>query len=147
MILTIVASLKEATIESCAAFDSTKPVQKDEVVLGVLSGHALGLWVYMMEQWKVFMGKKAEVLEARAAAIRSRSRDDITKVERVITEFRRLGVRLEVLNKLFRVEIAEGFDVDPDWCVGVRQGFKAVKYNGPPADGGMTIIESVEGVE
>jgi hypothetical protein len=147
VVLNILASLKEVTVESCAVFDSDKPVQKDEVVLGVLSGRALNLWAYMGEQWRGFVNKKAEVLEVRAVAIRSRSEADIVKATQVIIEFERLGSRLNELNQLFRLEIAEEFNVDLDWCVGVRKGFKAVKYKGPPADRGMTIIESVEGVE
>jgi len=138
MILKYLAALKAGKQDP--ALDSPKPLQPGDVVLGTLSGLALALYQDASARVNELQTKHAELLEARAKAVRSCKSEDFDSAETKRGELIVLATRNDVLTQVFRVELAEEFGiVESGVCIGVRKGFKVVKYAGPPADKGITM--------
>ncbi|MFA6552086.1 MAG: hypothetical protein WCT19_01125 [Candidatus Paceibacterota bacterium] len=146
MVLDILASLtQKLNIESCAGFDTDLPVQPNDIELGVLSGQALSLWVYIAGKlFDEISNKQAEVLEARAADLRSRSKVESTITKKEVSELVVLQTRRDQLKKLLALELCEQFGIDPGWSVSLRQGFKVVKRKEPLNFENRVILEFID---
>ena len=128
MILDTLRSFVEAPPDSMKALEPKDYVRPGETVLGTLTPLQIGLFVVLRAEIEALKRDEAAALSARAKEVLDRTAENLELVDSADRQLCARAERFNVMSLLFRLDIVEEFKVDDDFAIGIREGFKVVKF-------------------